>query len=150
MEEHTIEAMEAVFQTLVRHEFDFSDVITLGVLTTDDWEYPLPNELLQEKYMTIVITGWSGENSYPTDDGVFITTAFGEQENSKLFKWADIKGIFTKDGLPLIVKPYDPIKEEPKPQRPNLTLKDVMHPETEGLKHSRTKLKRVTPKKKDK
>ena len=147
MEEHTIQAMEAVFQTLVRHEFDFSDTITLGVRTTNDWEYPLPNELLQSEYMTLVISGWSGENSYPTDEGILIVTAFGDQENSKLFKWEDIKGIFTKEGLPMIVKPYDPIKEEPKPQRPNLTLKDVMHPETEGLKHSRSKLRKLNPKK---
>ena len=147
MEQHTIIAMEQLFETLVRHEFDFSDIITLGVRTTDDWEHPLPKQLLEAEYMTIVISGWSGENSYPTDEGVFIVTAFGDQENSKLFKWEDIKGIFTTEGVPMMVKPYDPIKEEPK-FTPQLTLSDVMHPETDGLKHSRSVLKKLNPKKK--
>ena len=143
MEAHTIEAMEALFETLVRHEFDFSDTITLGVRTTDDWSSPLPKELLESEYMTLVISGWSLENSYPTDEGVFIVTAFGEEENAKLFKWEDIKGIFTSDGVPLIVKPYDPIKDEPLPK---LSLKDVMH-DSDGVKKSMSIMRKLNPKK---
>lgn len=145
MEQHTIIAMEQLFETLVRHEFDFSDTITLGVRTTDDWEYPLPNGLLEHEFMTLVIKGWSLENSYPTGDGLYITAVFGEQENSKTFIWEDIKGIFTDDGVPLIVKPYDPIKDE-EVVIPELSLKDVMH-DSEGVKKSMKIMRKLNPKK---
>lgn len=146
MEQHTILAMEQLFETLVRHEFDFSDTITLGVRTTDDWEYPLPKNLLEAEYMTIVIKDWSLENSYPTGDGLYVTVAFGDEPNSKTFLWEDIKGIFTAEGVPMIVKPYDPIKDEEITAIPSIKLKDIMH-DSDGVKRSMKIMRKLNPKK---
>ena len=147
MEQHTIDAFEQLFEALVRHEMNNSNAVCLGVPTTSEgWEFPLPEKLGEVDFMSLVLREWSKEESYCTDEGVWIVTAFGEQENSKMFYWSDIKGIFLLDGVPLMVKPYDKVVTNIELPLPNLTMKDVMH-NSEGVKKSMGIMRKLNPKK---
>jgi hypothetical protein len=149
IKEHTIKKIEEVFKELLINEFDNSDSLCLLVPTTDDWEFPLPKNLTEVKNMFIEISDWTKENSYYTDDGVYIVTAFGDDENSKLFRYEEIKALANENKLMLLTKPYDEQDINPEPEK-QLTLSDIMHKDPEGIKHSMSKLSLVTKKKKDK
>ena len=160
MKQHTIDAIELAFKNLLLNEEQNSEGYCILVQTIDDWEYELPAELIKTSLMKINIKDWTREESYTDNNGIYVKTAFGEDENSKFFPFNEIIGLYNFEDEQLFIKPYvnkkvsQPVPEPiPEPESKH-SLKSVMHPDTQGLKHSRSKLtllrKEIKPKVKEK
>ena len=152
MKQHTLNQLEKSFKDIMINEHNNSDGYMIIVPTTNDWEYDLPSEIQKTDLMRLDIKDWSREQSHLDDSGLYLTTAFGEDENSKFFPFNEIVSIYTIEGEELFTKKYYKL-EQPVPEpaiKTNHTLKSIMHPDTKELKHSKSKLSLVTPKKKTK
>ena len=148
MNQHTIDIFKKVFKEVLENEHNNSSNYSIVVKVTNDWEYELPESVKSNDYIRLELTGWALEQTYITDEGIHVTLAFGEDENSRLFKFNEIIQI-TDDKAHTIISNYlysESINVEPE-TKTNYTLKDVMHKDTKGLKHSTSKLSLVTPKK---
>ncbi len=141
IKQHTIDKIEQIFKELVQNEDKYSkEGYCIMVSTTDDWQYPIPAHTKGVDYMRIDITGWTKEESYLDESGIYVKTAFGEEENSKFFPYSQILGLMTPEGISIFTKPYILKTEEKK-----YSLKDVMT-NTKGLEKSKKALSLVTPK----
>ena len=80
------------------HKEFLKNIITEALLTgakfhlmnSNTWEHSLPQQFKDEKAILLDIKGWSLEQTYLTDEGVFVQTAFGDEENSRLFLFDEI------------------------------------------------------------
>ena len=159
MKQHTIDAIELAFKNLLLNEEQNSEGYCILVQTIDDWEYELPAELIKTSLMKINIKDWTREESYTDNNGIYVKTAFGEDENSKFFPFNEIIGLYNFEDEQLFIKPYvhNMKKSVPQPIPEPVdkhSMKSIMHPDIEGLKHSRSKLtllrKEIKPKIKEK
>ena len=57
---------------------------------SDTWNKPLPEMIANTVGLMIEVSNWSLEESYLTDNGVFIKCSFDEDEYSKEFIFDDI------------------------------------------------------------
>ena len=80
------------------------DGLKLVLANSNTWEYELPSQFIDHPHIVLDIKGWALEQSYVTDDGVFIQTAFGEDENSKLFSFDEVIQVISFDGKVLYQK----------------------------------------------
>ena len=80
------------------------DGLKLVLANSNTWEYELPSQFIDHPHIVLDIKGWALEQSYVTDDGVFIQTAFGEDENSKLFSFDEVIQAISFDGILLYQK----------------------------------------------
>ncbi len=150
MRQYAYDQLELAFKNIMINEHDLSDKYSIIVPTIDDWEFPLPQDVLKADMMKLNITEWSKEESYLDNSGIYVTTAFGENENHKFFPFTDIAAIFSSEGEEIFIKKHyslpKPIPEPiPEPITTH-TLKSIMHKDTEGTKHSMTKLNLNKPK----
>lgn len=124
-----------------------NDGFRLNVLNERPWELPLPEEIKDAKFITLDISGWTLEESYITDDGIFIRTAFGEIENSKEFYFDEIINIGDREGNTLYHKtmklksPVDEVKMEKIPGVKSFKVNE----DSEGIKRSMGKLRLSKP-----
>ena len=143
MTENIKNKFNELMKEIIIHEFVNSDVVSLMLPTTDNWENgPLPEHVLGSAYMRIDIKQWSKEESFYDDRGINIVLAFGHTENSKFFSWNEIKAVIAPDNTIMIMKPYDTVKVIEVPAE--LSLKDVMHDE-KGQKKSMESLLKKNP-----
>jgi len=156
MKQYTVNNIERAFKELLIAEDKISEGYCIIVQTTDNWEFPLPEELVKKDFMKVDIKNWAREQSYIDDLGIHIITAFGEDENSKFFSFSDIIGLYNFEDEQIFIKPYIPKNEKenvtqplPEPETKH-SLHSIMHPDTEGLKHSQSKLSLVRQKTKEK
>jgi hypothetical protein len=78
--------------------------VKLVLRNSDTWEYTLPAPLNEHKQMVLDIKGWALEQSYVDEEGIYIQTAFGDEENSKHFSFDDVLNVVTFDGVLLYQK----------------------------------------------
>ncbi len=150
MNQHTLDQLEKSFKDIMTNEHNLSEGYYIVVPTTNNWEYDLPAQLIEKDLMRIDISNWTKDQSHLDNSGIYLTTAFDEDENSKFFNFKEIVAIFTKEGQEIFTKKYYQL-QQPEPEvKQSYTMQDIMHKDTEGLKHSRSKLKLATQKKKDK
>lgn len=108
------------------------------VKTTDDWAFPLPAEVLKTKEIMISISGWTRENTYLEEDNLHVITAFGEEENSRVFGVDEILGIVA-DGRIVLAKGFERSSEKKSKyiEENNYTVKGMIHDsETKEAKES--------------
>jgi len=141
MNEHLKNKFNELIKEIITHEFDNSDVVKLLLPSTDNWECPLPSSVTASSYFVIDLVNWSKEESHHDDNGIYIRVAFGNEENSKFFRWDEIKGILASDNKFVVLKPYD-TNEIAVPK--NLSMKDVMH-DDKGQKKSMESLLKKNP-----
>ncbi len=148
MQQHTFNQLEKAFKDIITNEHNNSSGYRIIVPTTDDWEYSLPTELLKHELMRLDIINWSREESYLDKSGIYIKIAFGEDENSKFFNFQDIVSIYSIEGEELFTKKYyKKAQTIPEPDtKISHTLSSIMHKDTPGLKHSKSKLSLVKQK----
>ena len=142
MKQHTIDKIEKVFKELIINEHENSEGYCLIVPTTNDWEYDLPENVKSSNYMQIDIINWTREESYLDDSGIYIKTAFNENENSKFFPFSQIVGLLSKENEIIIAKPHSIKTQEPEKK---YSLTDLIKESnnSEGIKHSMSKLSLV-------
>jgi len=97
--------------------------LKLVLVNSDTWQYALPEPMDAHKQIVLDIKGWALEQSYVDDEGVFIQTAFGDDENSKHFSFDEIINIVTFEGRLLYQKVMS--LEEPKPKEPEKLKKGI-------------------------
>ncbi len=150
MNQNTLDKFQKVFKDFVQFEHEHSDGYSLLVPTTNDWEFNLPSSLNDANYMKLDIMGWSQEESYTDHSGIYLTVAFGEDENAKFFPYNQLLSLMDLDGKPILTnlnyKPTTDKSTNPEPETKH-TMKSIMHKDTEGLKLSKSKLSLATPKK---
>lgn len=118
-----IDITEDFFAELL-YEIDTNfDEYQLAVVADDRWERPLPKDLPKSRLgsdgpmvFVISITGWTREESFydRERDGMFIKTAFGNDENYAFFPHEEVMGILDMSGHMVYVKTYaiDPGERE--------------------------------------
>ena len=100
------------------------------------WEFPIPEELQTHQTLVLDVIGQTLEDSYPTDDGYFLSTTFGDDViNTKLIPLDDIVNIISLDGKVLYQKTL--MFEEVKPRQ---TRDDVPQELSEGQQYSMMKI----------
>ncbi len=138
IKQYTIDKIEQIFKELVQNEDKYSEEgYCIIVPTIEDWQYPLPSHTKDADYMRIDIVGWTREESYIDESGIYVKTAFEEEENSKFFPYAEILGLITPEGIPIFTKPY-----VLKTKKKTYSLKDVMT-NSKGLEKSKKALSLV-------
>jgi len=110
----------------------------------DNWNYELPENLKSQPTIVLDIVGWSLENSYLVDDGLFITVAFGENEYERLVDLDEILSIATMDGKLI----YQKIMRFERNQKPKMELsRKIKIPkeveETDAMVYSMETLKKL-------
>lgn len=153
MTKEDITEFEEVFKRLLLY-YDNKTAYNVIVPLTDDWEFPLPKIGNQgSATFMIEISNWTREGSRCTEDGLYIKTAFGEKENSKLFSFREVVAIIDAKGQVVIAKPYplpDPKELKVDNDRPEggYTLKgliEVPEEDNPGLKRSMDAFKKNNP-----
>jgi len=94
------------------------------IATASPWEFPLPRELAESKFMKLTIAGWSLEQAYVDPDDInrmFVRVAFGDEENSKFINFSEIHAVMDSDDSPLFQRVFDS-REIEKP----LTMRGLM------------------------
>ncbi len=154
MYKNTLTKFDAIFKDFIKFEHDNMGDYALLVPVSNDWDYEIPSHLLEANFMRIDIVNWSHEQTFLTDDGVHVTVAFGEDENSRFFKFDEILALMNNKGEPILTninyKKKIELKSNEKITEPETThtMSSIMHKEeSEGIKHSMSKLSLVTPKK---
>ena len=129
------------------------DIIALGFTgdglkivlnNSDTWDMPLPEELKDGKSIVLDIKGQSLVDSFVDKSGVFISTAFGDDINTKLFTFDDIIQVITFEGAILYQKTL--ILNEPKAEvKTHKSLSNKAHAkmDTKGLEYSMKKLRNL-------
>ena len=111
---------------------------------SDTWGIPLPEELKNQETIVLDIKGQSLVDSYVDKSGVFISTAFGDDINTKLFTFDDIIQVITFEGAILYQKTL--ILNEPKDEvKTHKSLSNKAHAkmDTKGLEYSMKKLRNL-------
>ncbi len=109
------------------------------VKTTDDWAFPLPEDITAKPEMVLFLAGWSRENTYLDGNKLIVNVAFGEEENSKIFTVDDIYGISDEHNHVVIAKGFTRKKEEP--IRDDYTLMGLIkEDDSDEVKHSMNKM----------
>jgi len=110
-----IDMTESFFAELLFQIDTEFDEYQVAVIADDRWEKPLPDNLPKTRLgsdgpivFIISISGWTRENSYydQEPDGLFIKTAFGEEENSAFFPHEEVMGLLDMTGHMVYVKTY--------------------------------------------
>ena len=75
--------------------------------TKVSWKNPLPKEILEAPHLIIQITGWSREESAADEGGVFIMTAFGEEQNSCYLPYWEIIAVMDENKEVLFQRTFE-------------------------------------------
>ena len=112
-------ALKEMVREMIKDQVSFSIVVNAD----DNWDKPLPKANISQAAFMIKLFDWSLEKSYVKDDlsGLFVQTAFGEEEYSKLFAFSDISIVLDDSGSPLFTRVFE--SEEIKAY----SFKDLMH-----------------------
>jgi len=97
--------------------------LKLVLINSDTWQYDLPEKIKDHKQIVLDIKGWALEGTYIDEEGVFIQTSFGEDENSRHFSFDEVVNIVTFEGRLLYQKVMN--LEEPKPKVPERVKKGI-------------------------
>ena len=122
--------------------------VKLGLKNADDWEYALPDNVNKDGIL-LDIKNWSLDQSYITDEGIFIQTAFGEEENSKMFSFDDVIQVISFDNQLLYQKVImfenQKPKEVKKPDNGSFKTKKVKpyDENSDGVVYSMKKMKEL-------
>ena len=84
-------------QTIIDAGFA-SEGVKIVFRNSDTWNFELPEALKEHKSIVLDIKGQSLEDSYVTKDGIFISTAFGDDVYTKLFDFDDVIQVITFEG----------------------------------------------------
>ncbi len=106
MNSEDIVVFEKAFRLMLAH-YDKKSSYGIVVVSKDNWDRPLPELLTKESSFLIKITGWTREETTLTNEGLYVKTAFGESEYSKLIPFNELIAIFNSDNQPIIIKPYN-------------------------------------------
>lgn len=106
MTPHVKDILEECAKILVAQMIEDGHDFMVIIPPFDDWEFPLPEKILKGNGLPISISGWTKEESYVDKDGLFIKTAFGEDENSKLVPFWQIGAIVDEKQNTIFTKPY--------------------------------------------
>jgi len=124
-------------------EEEFYKGVKLVLINSDTWDFDLPETINKMKQIVIDIKGWTLEQSYVDDEGIFIMTAFGDDEYSRHFSFDEVINVISLEGRLLYQKimGLDEIQEIPKIPKINaprkINIKDVSK---EGTEYSLMKL----------
>ncbi len=153
MKQHTIDKFNQFFKETLLNEQENNEPYCIIVPTTDNWDNPLPTTITNEDYIRLDIKDWSFENTYADQKGIYVKIAFDQDEYAKFFPYQEIFAILSSKGELIIQKPkelfiQEKIEQKQEEIQPTTshTLKTIMHKETEGIKHSKSKLSLLKPK----
>jgi len=131
------EALMSLLRELTNDCVPFNIVIS----STDNWEFPLPKNLVAEKHILLSVTGWALEQTYVVDGELYVRLAFGDNENSKYIKPGEIFVVMDDARAPLYQRVF-----ETEMKKKTYTLKSLigMKPNVDpaGLKNSMDTIKR--------
>ena len=87
---------------LIEELFSKGVEFSLVVNNKEPWDIPIEK---QADVIKLDIMNWTFDESYVQEDGIYIVTAFGEEENSKFFHFDDVLQIIVTlpDQAPFII-----------------------------------------------
>jgi len=132
------EALMSLLRELTNDCVPFNIVIS----STDNWEFPLPKNLVAEKYIFLSVAGRDLEQAYVDNGELYLRLAFGDYENSKYIKPGEILAVMDDTRAPI----YQRVFETEIKKKKTYTLKSLigMKPNVDhaGLKNSMDTIKR--------
>jgi len=100
----TYNKMTEKFITEVLNAGFSNEGLKLVLANSNTWDYDLPDNLKTQPTVVLDIKDWALDESRVESDGVFVKTAFGDDEYSKLFSFDEILQIITFEGVVIYVK----------------------------------------------
>lgn len=113
--------MDEALMFLLQSLTDDNEPFGVIVSQTDDWEFPLPKELVVDKPIFLKISGWALEQSCVEKERLYIRIAFGDNENSKYFHPGEIFAVLDAEGKPLYQRVFTT-----EMKKPEYTLKSLI------------------------
>ena len=135
------QALKEVVGEMIYDQEPFSIIVAV----TDDWEFPLPREILENNVMRLSLSGWALEQARLDPDlsgGLYVRVAFGDEENSRTFDFSEIHGVLDAELKPLFQRVFDSKDDTAK-----YTLKGLMRSKVdeEGVKRSMDAMRKYNP-----
>ena len=95
-------AIEELVIEYLEYKIPFSIVVS-----TRNWDKPLPSRLQKEEFMMIQIQEQTLEDSYFEGDNIYIVTQFDGEDNFRILYAQDVQGILSVDMKnPILMKPF--------------------------------------------
>jgi len=99
-----INIQKSMLKATIEEVSSYNDGFRLVLVNSNTWDFDLPDNLKDQKFINIDLKGWSLEQSIFDDEGIFLQTAFGQDEYSRKFTWDEIVNVLTFDGRVLYQK----------------------------------------------